>query len=559
MNPLYQSVQRPKVPHSSHPAGGERKLSMNMGMAVPVFCKETLPGDIFKASTELLIKFAPMKAPVMHRIRAYLDYFYVPNYQICKPFDKFINPRLNTPSDPVVLPEIRPYDMNSLGAVGEGTLADYLDLPVDQTAYWQSATAEPISVLPFRAYQHIYNNFFRDQTLQPIEGVDPGDTDLYLMADVDKQGDVANDATSDDLVQLTNMLSLRYSAWKKDYFTSALPTPQAGPDVEIPFTPGRIVSDGTPMSFTGQDSEFTPVSGASFAYARVDVDQEDNELAYVSATNDTATTAPQNRLVYNSGLEITNEAGGISVPALRQLFSLQHFQELQGRGGSRYSEVNYNFFDVKIPDLYVERPVFLGGMYSDVSVGEVLQTSQTTTGDTGSAQGYRAGVASVYGRSKTFRYRCLMHGFIIGILRVLPEATYMQGVERMWSRKSIFDYAWPQFANIGEQEIYNREIFVDGTADDAKVFGFAPRYAEYKDSCSHVNGEFRSSLRYWHFGRYFENRPQLNEDFIKADQISTDPFNVTSDDTDKLYVHLYTKATSKRPLPYWGTPGLYRL
>lgn len=342
------------------------------------------------------------------------------------------------------------------------------------------------------------------------------------------------------------MMSLRYSAWKKDYFTSALPTPQAGEEVEVPFTPGSIRSSGV-LQLEGIDATVADP-------AHVFVDPSGDVTAETNVPDETT------QLQYVSGLEIGAEGNSsLSINGLRQLFALQHFRELQGRGGSRYPEVVHNFFGVSLPDLYVDRPAYLGGMYQDVAIGEVLQTSQTTLGESGSAQGYRAGVASVYGKSKTLRYRCRMHGFIIGVLRVLPEATYMQGVERMWSRTSIFDYAWPQFANIGEQEIYNREIYVDGTEDDNKVFGYAPRYAEYKSGCSHVNGEFRDELSYWHFGRKFDTRPVLNEDFIKADQISTDPFNVTSNDVDKLYVHMYTKAAVRRALPYYGTPGLTKL
>lgn len=529
---------------------------MKMGQIIPIYCEETLPGDIFRASTEMLIKFAPLKAPVMHRIRAYIDYFFVPNFQICKAFDQFINPRVNTASNPVVLPVIRPYDANTyLNQLGKGSLADYLDLPVQQTGWKTSELSDPISVLPFRAYQHIYNSFFRDQTLQPMEGVAADETDLYLMQDLDAQGDVLENRNPDGSFsegleeQMTNMMTLRYSAWKKDYFTSALPTPQAGDEVEVPFTPGQIRSSGSFM-MTATETEADPGD----AIVAGDAEQGSSDFPLSVYNGD------RSALEYVSGLEIASEAGSsLSINGLRQLFALQHFKELQGRGGSRYPEVVHNFFGIRLPDLYVDRPAYLGGMYQDVAIGEVLQTSQTTLGEGGSAQGYRAGVASAYGKSKTIRYRCKMHGFVIGVLRVLPEATYMQGVERMWHRTSIFDYAWPQFANIGEQEIYNRELYVDGTSDDNEVFGYAPRYAEYKTGCSHVNGEFRDDLSYWHFGRKFAERPLLNEDFIKADQISTDPFNVTSNDVDKLYVHMYTKAAVRRSLPYYGTPGLLKL
>lgn len=545
---LYSTVSRERIPINSFPAGGERKLSMKMGQMVPIFCRETLPGDIFRASTELLIKFAPLKAPVMHRIRAYVDYFFVPDFQICKIFDDFINPRVNTAANPIVLPRIRPYDANALGKMGLGSLADYLDLPVQQSAWLASEKSKPLSLLPFRAYQHVYNSFFRDQTLQPMEGVDPDETDLYLMGDLSAQGTYESGEDDD---QMANCLSLRYSAWKKDYFTSALPTPQAGEDVEVPFVPGVIQSTGEPLVLESLDTDI-----ANNSQLAVKPISGDPSLASLYTT----ISGNQTDLAYSSGLEIQPSAqGALTINGLRQLFALQHYKELIGRGGARYPEVTANFFGVRLPDLYVDRPAYLGGMYSDVSVGEVLQTSQSTTGASGSAQGYRAGVASVYGKSKTMRYRCRMHGFLLGILRVLPEATYMQGVERMWHRESLFDFAWPQFANIGEQEIYNRELYVDGSDEDDLVFGYAPRYAEYKDSCSHVNGEFRTDLRYWHFGRNFSERPSLNAAFIKADQISTDPFNVTSSDVDKLYVHMYTKASVRRCLPFYGTPGLIKL
>lgn len=546
-NKLFTTVSREKIPVSVFPAGGERKLSMNMGAIIPIYCKETVPGDTFRASTEALIKFAPLKAPVMHRLRAYIDYFFVPNFQLSKVFGDFINPAVNTPSNPVFLPTFKPSELNAQGKLDISSLADYLDLPVQQTAWKESSTSRPLSVLPFMCYQHIYNTYFRDQTLQPIDGVDPDSSSLYLEGDQEVQGNVKPSTGS--LNQYKQLFTLRYSAWKKDYFTSALPTPQAGPDVEIPFVPGTIVSDGTPFALEGMDAQLEQDEKNVNIFGNGDlfVNQEGEEAEI------------QNTLTYSSGLEISATSGGLTVNNFRQLFAIQHFKELYARGGKRYPEVTHNFFGVRLPDLYVDRPAYLGGMYQDVSVGEVLQTSQSTTGDSGSAQGYRAGVASAYGKSKTIRYFCRMHGFIMGVLRVLPEATYMQGIERMWTRDNVYDYPWPQFANIGEQEIYNRELFVDGTSADDEVFGYAPRYAEFKDSCSHVNGDFRDSLRYWHFGRNFATRPRLNEDFIMASQVSTDPFNVTDPTVDKLYVHLYTKASVRRSLPFYGTPGLYRL
>ena len=551
MSKLFSTVQRAQVPYNHFPLGGERKLSFNMGELIPIYCAEVFPGDMFKAASELLIKFAPLKSPVMHRLRAYVDYFYVPYYQLTSVFDKFINPRTNTPDNPVLLPKIRPYDIDDIGLMEVGSLSDYLDLPVQQTGWKASVKSKPISVLPFRAYQHIYNSYYRDQTLQPIEGVDPGRTDLYLNQDYDKdfQGTYDFDGMDEDeYKQLTNLVTLRYSAWKKDYFTSALPTPQAGPEVEIPFVPGEIIANGNMQFKTNGVSEDTVYDTQALAISDeevkigVDLGQDDKYFEY------------------SEGLAMQASSGaGLTINNMRMLFALQQFKELQARGGSRSPEVVRNYFGVKVPDLFVDRPAYLGGMYQDVSVGEVLQTSQSTSGASGSAQGYRAGVASVYGKTKTVRYHVKLWGFVVGILRVLPEAVYYQGVERMWHRDNLFDYFFPQFAHLGEQEIYNRELYVDGTDADDEIFGYAPRYSEYKHGCSHVNGEFRTSLSYWHFGRKFAERPSLNDAFIKADQISTEPFNVTGAFADKLYCHMYTKVGVMRELPYYGTPGLSKL
>lgn len=528
---IFSKVQGTKPKSSNFNLSEETKLSMNFGDLVPILCKETLPGDKFKISTELLIKLAPLKAPVMHRLNAYVHYFFVPNYQINKTFEKFINPKVNSDNS-VVLPYVTPQDITDLGLMGKSSLSDYLGLPI--LNYDWTSSESKISILPFLCYQHIYNSYYRDQNMEllPSEGVSIDSTNLFSIEDfLDLSGRFdSGDAGS---MQFENLFKLRKRAWKKDYFTSALPSPQAGNDVLIPIN--------SPISFTSPLSmgqQGNVVAKRPQGFTETILQTESGATISATAVNQSA-----------------------SINDLRRAMALQRFKELAERGGTRYSEMVRNFYGAFLPDFWVDRPIYLGGQRTPVNIGEVVQTSQTTSSDPSSsswsAQGSRAGIGSAYGKTSGVSIKCPCHGFIFGILSIRPEATYSQGVERMWTRESIFDYAFPQFANLGEQEIYQREIYATGNdSQDKKVFGYTPRYAEYKEGHCHVCGEFRDTLSYWHFGRKFNNAPQLNANFIQMNQMNYEPFNVTDTETEHVYVNLYNNIYARRPLPYFGTPSI---
>lgn len=528
---LFSTIQRAKVKRSNFNLSHEVKLSMNMGTLVPFLCEEVLPSDKIKVDTELLVKFAPLAAPVMHRIKATVHYFFVPTYQICSNFEKFINPETNSDAS-VILPYFLADDLFSYVGINKGGLADYFGLPISNADFWNN-TSQHISILPFLAYQHIYNSYYRDQNLE-ILGVDGNLPDIEDFKDL--TGDIFN-GSGLDTDYVSSLFELRTRAWKKDYFTSALPSPQAGDDVLIPIN-STVQADG---NLVLQDSEGV---------------QQGKETLFtkdgtVSTYNEDTATA----LKYKSGLKAVNATATIN--DLRKAMALQRFKELAERGGKRYPEMVRNFFGAFLPDWYIDRPIFLGGNSQPISIGEVVQTSQTTTGESGSALATRGGIASSYGRSKGAYLKSPCHGFLIGILSISPEATYQQGLSRMWTRTSVFDYPFPQFANIGEQEIYNKEIFVTGDDDvDNAIFGYTPRYAEWKHGETKICGEFRDNLSYWHFGRKFANAPTLNSSFVHQTAISTEPFVVTDANTEHIYVDLYNNIHALRPLPYFGNPSI---
>lgn len=520
-NSIFTKVSRPKVKRSTFNLSEEVKLSMNMGDLVPICCKEVLPGDKFQISTELLVKFAPLAAPVMHRIKAYVHYFFVPTEQIFSKWGDFINPKVNTNGD-IVLPTLYTPDMD----YRIGSLADYFGLPVQHTTWFSEENH--VSALPFLAYQHIYNEYYRDENLEPI--------DLSDLADIKIMREHQGVFYSSDA---SNLCTLRKRAWAKDYFTSALPSPQAGDDVLIPFD-GDVVSNGPfRTDYSYRTNANVGVKGSPTVEGRGSL--------YV--TNEQGL---DESLSYKSGLSIKNAKATIN--DLRKALALQRFKELAERGGTRYSEMVRNFFDTYLPDWYVDRPIFLGGSSQPINIGEVVQTSSNNI-TSEQALGQRGGIASSYGKSTAATLKAPCHGFLMGILSIRPVATYQDGLERMWTRDNIFDYPFPQFANLGEQEILNKELFVGGP-DDNGTFGYTPRYSEWKEGHCHVCGEFRDSLSYWHFGRKFSSAPTLSKSFVMMDNVSTDPFVVTDNQTEHIYVNLYNDIRAKRPLPFFGTPSI---
>lgn len=486
----------------------ERKLTCKMGSLVPILCEEVVPGDTFKVKTDMLIRLAPMLAPVMHRMNAFTHFFFVPSRLVHANWEQFIT---GGPSgtDSTAIPTV------TSGASGQAasTLWDYFGL---------ATGVANMSVLayPFRAYNLIYNEWYRDQNLQNKVAVSLGD---------------GADTT-------TNM-NLLTRNWEKDYFTTSLPWPQRGSSVTMPIgSSAPVVGDGTAYglgvqgrtSLTNGELVNTASIGANFSWAPNNGEKiglsTDKTKSHVIADLSNATAA--------------------SINDLRQAFQLQKWMEKNARGGVRYVESILAHFGVRSSDARLQRPEFLGGGRSPIVVSEVIQTSATVSGQT--AQGNMAGHGYSAQRSHEFTKSFEEHGYIIGILSIMPRTAYYQGIPRMWNRTSKLDFYWPSFAHLGEQAVLQKEIYA-ASATPTAVWGYVPRYEEYRTRFSSFHGDFRGSLDYWHMGRKFATEPALNSTFVTSDPTER-IFAVTTG--DHLWIQLLNQVTAIRPIPRSGEPGM---
>jgi len=509
---IFNQIQIKKPKSNLFDLSHERKLSFNMGELVPIMLEEIVPGDNFKVSSEIFIRLAPMLAPIMHRVNVYTHYFFVPNRIVWDDWKSFITGGEDG-TDTHVFPrltisESRKTDFN------KGKLSDYFGIPITDGATI-ATDAQYISALPYRAYAEIWNEYYRDQTLQ--EKIEYSKASGLL-----------------DATEQLKLINIQTRAWEKDYFTSALPWPQRGADVTLP------------VQFNYKDSSEVFQAGGGAA---------SGALTASTPTNDLLADGVNARIE-----NLEENATSVTINELRNATRLQEWLEKNARAGSRYIEQILSHFGVKSSDARLQRPEYLGGGKNPVVISEVL--NQAGEGPTGT-QASLAPVGEMYGhgvsvgKNNAFRKSFEEHGYIIGIMSVLPRTTYQQGIERLWSKTDKLDYYWPEFAHLGEQEILNKELYLnwDSISDGNNTFGYTPRYAEYKYKQSTVHGDFRDNLKYWHMGRTFDDAPALNEDFIKSDP-THDIFAVTDPTIDKLYCQVYNKVKAIRPMPYYGTPYL---
>lgn len=502
------------------------KLSCNMGELVPFCLLECIPGDKFHLDCNALVRFAPMVAPIMHRVNVYMHYFFVPNRILWQGWEQWITRDPQSPSE--TFPFV---DMDQTNAI-TGSLADYLGVPPYAGNAWANE-GERINAMPFAAYQCIWHEFYRDQNLQNSL-INP---QQFWLTDGDNTGN-------------SDLFALRSRAWEHDYFTSALPFAQKGQAVSLPL--GEITFDPAAAIDTGILPKFRELLGSAEATAG-GIDQTNFPPTGLSSSGE-----PGSSIGYDpAGTLVTNAT---TINDLRRAFRLQEYLEKNARGGTRYIEHILMHFGVKGSDRRLQRPEYITGTQAPVMISEVLNT----TGDTGAAEPLPQGNMSGHGvsvtKGKYGKYYCEEHGFIIGIMSVRPQSAYAQGLEKHWTKTTDpTQYFYDSFANIGEQPVENREIaaYLDpGTdVDQAQgTFGYVPRYADYKYKSSRIAGDFRSTLDYWTMTRLFETQPLLNNEFVECNPDHR-IFAVTDTDFDKLYVHVNNQITAVRGMPKYGSPS----
>lgn len=529
MNKIFKQVPGKKLGRNVFDLSHERKFSCNMGDLVPIMCQEVVPGDSFRVNSEIMMRLAPMQAPIMHRVDVTTHFFYVPTRLVWeqKEFEKWITG--GQPGD--VTPEYPRFRFNSDNYdepnLNSGSLADYLGLPLIPIV--NSGTID-VSQLPFRAYQLIYNEFYRDQ-------------DLIPEVPISKESGIVENLGGD----VAQLFFMRKRAWEKDYFTSARPWAQKGDEVTLPFAGEAPVKTKTSGS---APRLFSP--GSNLQPGITDV-----KGININATNQAFWDETMNQSMYidpNGSLTVDmSSVTATTINELRRAFQLQKWLERNARSGSRYTEMLQAHFGVRSSDARINRPEYLGGGRQAISVSEVLQTSQTSES---SPQGEMSGHGISVGKSNRFNRFFEEHGFVIGLMSVLPRTAYQQGIPRQFQKFDRFEHYWPEFAHIGEQEIKLSELYLQGSETANKsTFGYAPRYSEYKYIPSTVHGDFKGNLNHWHMGRIFDDVPALNANFVTSNP-TTRIFNVIDENVDKLWCHVYNNVKAARPMPVFGEPGL---
>lgn len=514
----------------------EVKMSAKFGYLYPIMVQEVMPGDSFRDQVTVFARFAPMLAPIMHRVNISVHSFMAPYRILTDHWEDFITGGQDGTEAPV-LPYITPAGWVAAAgaptdAVGVGSLWDYLGLPPLEGAAPGVYSTEQISVLPFRAMAKIWNDYYRDPNL---------DAELELNTEL-----AGNVSAATWNAGIGDFQEVYKRGWGKDYFTSALPWAQRGAEVLMPLSGLADVSYRDVSDIIDATTDVAVNAGAL----------NTNAFGQLLGGTPNATARVENI----DEVEFTNSS--VSINDFRTSLAIQRWMENNARGGGRYVEQIESHFSVRVPDYRLQRAEYLGGGKQPVQISEVLSTADSEDVPVGDMAGHGISV----GKTNGFTYKCQEHGVIISILSILPETAYSQGIDRMWTRKNKFDFAFPELAHLGEQSILSKEVFFSfdnaDNADNQEVFGYIPRYAEYKFRNDRIAGDFRTTLGFWHLGRKFETRPVLNSEFtsmIENDNSNEETYRrifAVQDGTDYVWMQIFHRMTAMRPLPYFGVPRL---
>lgn len=536
---LFQDVETLHPGRSGFDLSSEHKTTFDIGQLIPIFTEDCVPGDKMRLGVQAVLRFQPLVAPIMHRIDAYVHFWFVP-YRLLWAGAATGDGEGTTPNweifitggpDGTDTSKPPPMNLGGTADTAKGTLWDYFGHPIGFYTTWTGGGANPDMVprmWQWRAYNMVFNENYRDENLQPTP------------LDLDNN-------------------TVQYRAWEKDYFTSALPWQQRGTAPSFPVSgltsaifddaliPLRVETPGIPSQM---DIAVATFPGAGFPF---------NLSSTVSATGGSPSEAvgviktdlDQNTVDLSSATTFT-------LADFRTVAAIEQWQERNARGGVRLTEWTLTHFGIKSEDYRLQRPEYIGGQRWPIITSEVLNTSGTGTEGSESPQGNMAGHGLGFTNDFSGSYAAKEYGIIIGLISCLARPTYQNGIRRNWKKIDKFAYYQPEFAHMSEQAIETSELYAIGDETiDSDTFGWQGQYDEYRYKPSMVTNEMRDTFDYWHLGRKFTTQPLLNSSFISSADTTKRIFAVQ--DVPGILADVGIRCEAIRPMPYRAIPGLMRI
>jgi hypothetical protein len=486
----------------------------NIGQLVPLLCEEVLPGDVFNMSVLNTIRAQPLVAPIYHKLDCYFHVFFVPNRIVWDDFEEFITGGV-TGDSTISIPTFgnEPLNVEGQFLVDRYGMWDYLGLPIHVPSTGVPSDSMEITTdsgvidLPWRAFWAIWRDYYRDSNHMLYYPSPGSSTPVEIGQGFSDQLDSLDsymDSYSGTYVPECD--TLPYRCWTKDYFTSALPFQQRGTAPVVPIVGSGALNWDNGMPF---DAVATPLSP-------VNVQVSSSLAGDTGMLVPTADAATMGNHPFD-GVYVDLDGIGLTTSDMRLTVQLQRYMEASARGGYRYNEFLGVHFGVKTQDFRLQRPEYIGGSKQPIIISEVLQTSESGTDPLGTMGGHGMGVDHNF----QGKYRANEHGYIIGVMSIVPEALYQQGIDRQFTKETRFDYYSPEFAHLSEMEIKEKELFFsDNVVTDNTRFGFQSCWDEYRTRQSKVCGKLASSLNYWHLSRIFDAPPALNSAFLTYEELS---------------------------------------